>query len=276
MTLRAHALITGATGGIGEALARQMADYGCDLTLVARDPTRLATLADDLRAKGTGVAEIAMPLGRGTDYGALVARIAEVSGPIDILVNNAAVNWFGHFAAMPDGDIDTVIDTNIAAPIHMCRAVLPFMQQAGRGTIVNIGSVFGSIAFAGFPVYSASKFALRGFSQGLRRELRGSRIDVLYVAPRYTRTAFNNGVIDRMARATGMAMDAPEAVAARIIAAIRDRRSETTIGFPERFFAKLNALLPSLVDLGLSGTSRKILSFAPGERPGFTLNKENV
>lgn len=276
MTMRAHALITGATGGIGEALARQMAGYGCDLTLVARDSTRLAKLSDDLRANGTGVAEIAMPLGRGTDYGGLAARINEVGGPIDILVNNAAVNWFGHFAAMPDADIDSVIDTNIAAPIHMCRAVLPFMQQAGRGTIVNIGSVFGSIAFAGFPVYSASKFALRGFSQGLRRELRGSNIDVLYVAPRYTRTAFNNGVIDRMARATGMAMDAPEAVAARIIAAIRDRRSETTIGFPERFFAKLNALLPGLVDLGLSGTSRKILSFAPGDHPGFTLNKENV
>jgi len=276
MTSRMHVLITGATGGIGEALARRMAGVGCDLTLIARDPTRLAALADELRATGRAVAEIAVPLGRDTDYPALAARIVEVGGAVDILINNAAVNWFGHFAAMPAADIDAVIDTNIAAPIHMCRAVLPFMQKAGQGTIVNVGSVFGSIAFAGFPVYSASKFALRGFSQGLRRELRGSNIDVLYVAPRYTRTAFNNGAIDRMARATGMAMDAPDMVAARIVAAIRDRRGETTIGFPERFFVKLNAILPGLVDLGLSGTSRKILSFAPDGRTGLTLNKENV
>jgi short-subunit dehydrogenase len=276
MTSRMHALITGATGGIGEALARRMAGLGCELTLIARDPTRLATLAEELRAAGRRITEIAMPLGRDIDYATLATRVVEVGGPVDILINNAAVNWFGHFAAMPAADIDAVIDTNIAAPIHMCRAVLPFMQQAGQGTIVNIGSVFGSIAFAGFPVYSASKFALRGFSQGLRRELRGSNIDVLYVAPRYTRTAFNNGAIDRMARETGMAMDAPDLVAARIVAAIRDRRSETTIGLSERFFAKLNAILPGLVDLGLSGTSRKILSFAPDARTCLTLNKENV
>jgi short-subunit dehydrogenase len=276
MTSRMHVLITGATGGIGEALARQMAGLGCDLTLVARDATRLAALADDLRATGRGIAEIAIPLGRDTDYTALASRIVEVGGPVDILINNAAVNWFGHFATMPDADIDAVIDTNIAAPIHMCRAVLPFMQQAGQGTIVNIGSVFGSIAFAGFPVYSASKFALRGFSQGLRRELRGSHIDVLYVAPRYTRTSFNTGPVDRMARATGMAMDAPQSVAARIVTAIRKKRSETTIGFPERFFAKLNALLPGLVDLGLMRANREILSFAP-KKPGcLTFTKENV
>ncbi len=276
MSERTHVLITGATGGIGEALARQMADHGCALTLIARDPIRLATLSDDLRRQGAGVVEIAMPLGRETDYAALMRRIIDGGGPVDILVNNAAINWFGHFSSMPQGDVDALIDTNIGVPIHMCRAVLPFMQQAGRGSIVNIGSVFGSIAFAGFPVYSASKFALRGFSQGLRRELRGSNIDVVYVAPRYTRTAFNNGAVDLMARATGMAMDAPEKVAARIIAAIGDRRAETTIGFPERFFAKLNALLPGLVDIGLGGTSRRVLSFAPNARPEFSLKKENA
>jgi short-subunit dehydrogenase len=270
-----HVLITGATGGIGSALAQQFAGLHCKLTLIARDPVRLASLADTLRYKGAAVVEVAMPLGRDTDYDALVRHVIDASGPIDILVNNAAVNWFGHFASMPDTDIDALVDTNIAVPIHLSRAVLAGMQKSGRGTIVNIGSVFGSIGFAGFPVYSACKFALRGFSEGLRRELRGSGVRIVYVAPRYTRTAFNNGAVDVMARATKMAMDTPELVAQRIITAIKRQKNETFIGWPERFFAKLNAILPAVVDRGLIGTSRKVLSFAPGRTSGLTLNKEN-
>lgn len=276
MNAPTNVLVTGATGGIGEALCRRLAAEGCRLTLVARDPMRLAALADDLRREGAAVVEIAMPLGRDTDYDALMRHVFEATGAIDILVNNAAVNWFGHFAAMTHAEIDALVDTNIAAPVHMSRAVIPYMRQAGRGSIVNIGSVFGSIAFAGFPVYSASKFALRGFSQGLRRELKGSNIDIVYVAPRYTRTAFNNGAVDLMAQATGMKMDAPEAVAAKIVWAIRRRRPESMIGFAERFFAGLNALLPGLVDFGLARTSRKILSFAPEKQSGFSLNKETL
>ena len=275
MSERSHVVITGATGGIGSALAQQFAGQKCRLTLIARDPVRLASVAGALRHKGAAVVEVAMPLGRDTDYDALVRHVIDANGPIDILVNNAAVNWFGHFASMPDTDIDALIDTNVAVPLHLSRAVLTGMQRRGGGTIVNIGSVFGSIGFAGFPVYSACKFALRGFSEGLRRELRGTGVKIVYVAPRYTRTAFNNGAVDIMARATRMAMDTPELVAGRIITAIRRQKSETFIGWPERFFAKLNAILPSVVDRGLIGTSRKVLSFAPGGSAGLTLNKEN-
>lgn len=275
MTQRMHVVITGATGGIGSVLARQMASFGCALTLIARDPIRLAELADGLRRQGAAVIEIAMSLSADTDYSALVQHVIEAGGPVDVLINNAAVNWFGHFAGMPDADINALVDTNIAVPIHMSRAFVTGMLQNGRGTIVNIGSVFGSVSFAGFPVYSACKFALRGFSEGLRRELRGSPVDVVYVAPRYTRTAFNQGAVDMMARATKMRMDAPETVACRIIDAIRNRRRETIIGWPERIFAKLNGLLPGLVDRILAGTNRKILSFAPGQRTGFIVRREN-
>jgi short-subunit dehydrogenase len=275
MRRRPHVLLTGATGGIGEALARRLASCDCDLTLVAREPARLALLADDLRRRGTEVLEIARPLGRGTPYDELVQHAIACSGPVDLLINNAAINWFGHFATMPDAQIDDLIDVNVAAPIHLCRAVLPSMLGAGRGTIVNIGSVFGSVAFAGFPVYSASKFALRGFSQGLRRELKGRNIDILYIAPRYTRTGFNSGAVESMARATGMHIDEPEAVADRILAAIAERRSETVIGRGESVLAKLNALLPGLIDRVLSTTTDKILRFAPGGPYGLVANKEN-
>ncbi|MBK8160663.1 MAG: SDR family oxidoreductase [Rhodospirillaceae bacterium] len=263
MNSRPHVLITGATGGIGAAIARRLAGMKCDLTLIARDPERLAVLADELRHEEITVTEIAMSLGTQSDYPELLQRVSNSNRPIDILINNAAINWFGHFADMPDEDIDGLIATNVTVPIRMARAALVGMRRSGRGIIVNIGSVFGSIGFAGFPVYSACKFALRGFSEALRRELSGTGVKVVYIAPRYTKTAFNDGAVDRMARATGMTMDAPDAVARRIVEAIVNQRPETLIGWPERAFAKLNAIIPRLVDRGLSRTNRKILAHAP-------------
>ena len=274
MNPRRHAVVTGATGGIGADVSRQLAKLGVDLTLIARDPDRLAALADELRHQDIAVTEVALSLGPDTDFVNLVRRISSCNGPIDILINNAGINWFGHFANMPDQEVDGLIATNITVPIRMTRAALAGMQQKGGGLVVNIGSVFGSIGFAGFPVYSACKFALRGFSEALRREIRGSGIKVIYVAPRYTRTGFNEGVVDKMARATGMTMDAPDVVARRIVEAILKQRPETIIGWREIVFAKLNALFPRLVDRGLSGTNRKILVHAPGNAAGHSFEEE--
>lgn len=274
MIQRKHVVVTGATGGIGAEISRQLAELGFDLTLVARDPDRLAALADELRHEDITVVEVALSLGPDTDFVNLAGRISNCIGPIDILINNAAINWFGHFANMPDPDVDRLIATNITVPIRITRAAIVAMQQKGSGIIVNIGSVFGSIGFAGFPVYSACKFALRGFSEALRREVRGSGIKVIYVAPRYTRTGFNEGAVDKMARATGMTMDAPDVVARRIVVSILKQQSETIIGWRERVFAKVNALLPRLVDRALSGTNRKILDHAPGIAAGPSFQEE--
>lgn len=262
MTGLKHVLITGATGGIGAATAERLASGGCHLTLVARDPRRLEALAAKLRAQGATIRTIAATLDSVTDFEALARRACESDGPVDVLVNNAAVNWFGHFSEMPFPDIAALVATDVTVPISMARAVLPGMLARGSGTIVNIGSVFGSIGFAGFPVYSACKFALRGFSEGLRRELWDQGVSVVYVAPRYTRTAFNHGAVERMAKATGMAADEPGAVARKIVRAIDRKAPERLIGLPERLFAGLNAVLPRLVDRGIARKSRLALSFA--------------
>lgn len=269
-----HVLITGATGGIGTAVAERLASLGFDMTLVARDPARLAALATKLRQIGVGVTEIATTLDTQTDFAALVRHASDNNGPIDILINNAAINWFGHFTSMPDHDIEALIATDIVVPIRLTRAVLSDMQRRGEGIVVNIGSVFGSIGFAGFSVYSACKFAMRGFSEALRRELRGSGISVLYVAPRYTRTGFNEGAVEKMAQATKMTVDEPAMVARRIVDAIIKKRPETIIGGSERIFAKLNGLIPRVVDRGMIGKSRKALAFAPGRAAGFSLEEE--
>ena len=150
----------------------------------------------------------------------------------------------------------------MVAPINLINAVLPHMLEAGRGHIVNLGSIFGSIAFPFFASYSASKFALRGFSEALRRELAGTGIAVSYVAPRFTKTAFNRGVVARMADALKMNQDEPEAVAERVAAAIVEDRPESYIGWPEKLFVRINSLFPRLVDQSLKKQADEMRPYA--------------
>ena len=142
-------------------------------------------------------------------------------GAIDILINCAGVQNFGFFAEETAADTATLFNVNTIAPIALTNAVLPHMLKKGKGQIVNVGSIFGSIGFPCFASYSASKFALRGFSEALRRELTGTGVGVTYVAPRFTRTAFNRSVVARMANALKMNQDEPESVAASVIASHR-------------------------------------------------------
>ena len=130
----------------------------------------------------------------------------------------------------------------------MTNALLPHLLKKGKGQIVNLGSIFGSIGFPCFASYSASKFALRGFSEALRRELTGTGIGVTYVAPRFTRTAFNRSAVTRMANALKMNQDDPESVAASVIAAIERNDRERYLGWPEKLFVRINSILPRLVD----------------------------
>ena len=123
--------------------------------------------------------------------------------------------------------------------------------RRGRGQIVNVGSIFGSIGFPCFASYSASKFALRGFSEALRRELAGTGVGVTYVAPRFTKTAFNRNVVARMANALKMNQDEPESVAASVIATIERNDRERYLGWPEKLFVRINSILPRLVDPSL-------------------------
>jgi short-subunit dehydrogenase len=169
--------------------------------------------------------------------------------------------------------IEAMVTTNLLAPIALCRAVLPAMLQRRKGRIVNVGSVMGGVGFAGFGVYCGTKFGLRGFSEALRRELKGSGVSVAYVAPRYTRTALNTAVMDRMAKAVGMNTDTPERVARAIAAAVSDRKAEHTIGGVERLLVRVNGLLPGIVDFGLAGLNRRMLEHVDGSEPGVIIER---
>jgi short-subunit dehydrogenase len=131
------------------------------------------------------------------------------------------------------------------------------MRRRNAGHIVNVGSMLGSIALAHFVAYSSAKAGLRALSEALRRELADSNIAVTYIAPRAVRTRMLNPQVETYARLTGMNIDSPSATASQIIAAIKRRRKELHIGFPERFFARLNALLPRVVDAAVTSKDRR-------------------
>lgn len=244
-------LITGASGGIGGAIARQLAQRGATLILINRDSDKLAAFAAELRASGGKVIPLAGDLATPGEPARLVQTALDQAGTVDILVNCAGVQNFGFFAEESAADTATLFNINTIAPIALTNALLPHLLKKGKGQIVNLGSIFGSIGFPCFASYSASKFALRGFSEALRRELAGSGIGVTYVAPRFTRTAFNRSAVTRMANALKMNQDEPESVAASVIAAIEHNDRERYLGWPEKLFVRINSILPRLVDQSL-------------------------
>lgn len=243
------AILTGATGGIGRAIAWELARRDVStLIVVGRNVERTGRLAAQLSSYGmTAYAFV----GDIVDE-AVPSRLAqfadEQAGGVDFLINCAGVQNFGFFVEESARSTAELFRVNTVAPIALINAMLPNMIKARRGQIVNVGSIFGSIGFPCFATYSASKFALRGFSEALRRELAGSGVTVTYVAPRFTRTGFNHGAVTRMADALRMNQDEPETVARSVVDAIERDGRNRYFGWPEKFFVRINSVMPRLVD----------------------------
>jgi short-subunit dehydrogenase len=253
-------ILTGAGGGIGGELAGLLAQDGARLVLVDLNAEALANRQQELGPDRvhTVRADITLADARERILGETLDRF----GGVDILINLAGINPFGSYAEQPAELIQKTLEINTVAPMLLTRTVLPSMLAQDSGQIVNVGSAFGSIGFAWFSAYSASKFALRGFSQALRRELADTGVAVTYVSPRAVRTAINSPQVYDMAKAVKMKFDEPEAVARRIVAAVRSRRKECYIGFPESLFVRINGLLPGLVDRALRKQNRRAREFA--------------
>lgn len=251
-------ILTGASGGIGRAVALALAHRKARLVLSGRDTPRLEALAAEIAGIGGRADVIALDLLAPGAALRLVDRARSLDGQIDIVVNCAGSAHFGSFDTMPPERMETLLRINVLVPMSLIQAALPYLKARKDGMIVNVGSIFGSIGFPCFATYSATKFALRGFSEALRREIAGSGVDVLYFAPRYTRTAFNAGATERMAAAVKMKQDSPESVAAQLVLAIERNLRDRYLGWPEKFFVRLNAVLPRLVDGALIRQGRQM------------------
>lgn len=268
-------LITGATGGIGDALARQLADRGARLQLSGRASPQLDRLVTTLTARGTDA--IALPADLADPEGAQqLANACLPAGLPDVIIHCAGMMHFGDYADARASTVDALMQVNTLSPMQLTRALLPALQRRGSGRLVFVGSVFGSLAFPLYASYSASKFALRGFAQALRRELAGSGIEVTYAAPRFTDTPLNHGAPAQIAERTGMSRDTPEQVAAAIVAAIEQERRYRWFGFAERLFMTLNSLWPSLIDKALRKQTREMRAIAGIAQPAPSLHSRGA
>lgn len=243
----ARVVLTGASGGIGLAIATALCVSGARVLAVARNRQPLVPL---LELYPRNLFWIGADLTVLAERREVLAQAQSIGG-INLLINAAGVNHFAMLEQLDDSEINAMLAVNISAPICLTKLLLPLLKQADSAMVVNVGSTYGSIGYPGYASYCATKFALRGFSEALRRELADTRVSVLYVAPRATRTSMNSPAAQALNDALKANVDDPRAVAAAVIHAIAGDRRDLYLGWPERFFVRLNSLLPHLVDRGL-------------------------
>jgi len=223
-----HALVTGASSGIGAAFARSLAGRGADLVLVARRADRLTALASELQAKfATDVTVIALDLSVVGAVETLKERLTALR-PIDTIINCAGFGTHGPFVAEDEGRVREEIQLNIGVVIDITRAFLAPMLSSGRGAVVNIASLFAYQPSPNMAVYGATKSFILHFTEALWYETRKSGVKVLAVSPGPTRTEFFNalqGLDDVPARV----FQSPEMVVAATLRALDRRHSPPSI-----------------------------------------------
>ncbi len=255
-------LLTGATGGIGKHLALMLASKGAKLAIVGRDADKLDDLAHQIAQKGAAAEQIIADFEIIGTAENVAAEAIKKLGAVDILINNAAILDFIQLEDQSHERIAQMIHINVTAPIQLARALLPQFKANNQGHYVMIGSIFGSLGFPHYATYCASKFAVHGFSQALRRELVDSNIGVTYIAPRGVNTPMNDAATLAMLAKTGGNLDEPEKVAAIVVKALENEKQEVFIGQPESFFAWLNGVLPQAVNIGLKKQARLAKDYA--------------
>jgi short-subunit dehydrogenase len=217
----ARALVTGATGGIGDAIARALHERGAQVLLSGRRRDALDELASRLGQRAevlvADLAERDAP-----------AQLAEAAGAVDVLVANAALPASGRVEDFGSDEIDRALDVNLRAPIQLTRALLPGMLERGRGHLVFVSSLSGKAASARSGIYSATKFGLRGFASGLREDAEARGVGVTVVFPGFVSEAgmFAEAGV-RLPR--GVGTRTPEQVAAAVVRGIEDERPELDV-----------------------------------------------
>ena len=249
-----RAIITGASGGIGRALALELARAGVDQVLVARRADRLAAVAEEVRRLG-GRAEMVVG-----DVTEAVVRLQaldvarELLGGLDILINNAGVSAHGRFADADPERLRPIMETNFFAPAEFIRSALPLLKTGREPIVVNIGSVLGQRGCPHKSEYSASKFALRGFSEAIRAELSPLGIDLLVVTAGPTDTEFFQHLLEEHGElpwGEGKPVS-PARVARSTIRAMRLGKHEIVPSWRGWFLSIANRLFPRLVDRAMA------------------------
>jgi short-subunit dehydrogenase len=242
--------VTGASSGIGEALAYRFAREGSRLGLLARREGRLCEIASRVRSLGGEALVVPVDLADGVGARQAVQAVESKFGGIDVLVNNAGFGLYAPIESVPRSDIERLFAVNTFGALACIQAALPGMRRNGRGLIINVSSVVGRRALPMTGAYGASKYAMQGLSDALRVELASSGVRVSVVCPGYTATEFSDKVLDYGAerqRPRGKVMSAEE-VAEAIFACARRPRRQVVLTGKGRLVVLLERFAPGVAD----------------------------
>jgi len=247
----ARILITGASQGIGRALAEEAARRGARVLAAARSQDQLQELADKVRAQGGSLAVVVADVTQPEDRRRMVEAARQHLGGLDILINNAGIGATGHFADVGPERLRKIFEVNFFGLAETTRVCLPLLRQGRQPAIVNISSIAGKCGIPARSEYSASKFAVQGFSEALRAELAKDGIDVLVICPGLTATNFSQNMLEQKAlvpmdHLRGMTA---EQVATATLRAIEKGRRELTLTWQGKLMVGVSRFFPRLADL---------------------------
>jgi NAD(P)-dependent dehydrogenase (short-subunit alcohol dehydrogenase family) len=250
------AVVTGAGGGIGRAVADRLARAGCHLALCDRNEAALAETAESVQARGRRASQHVVDVSSRKSMEALVDEVLSFHGSVHVLVNNAGVTVVSSFENQSLDDFEWLMGVNFWGVVYGCKLFLPALLAADEAHIVNMSSVFGIMGVPMQSAYSASKFAVRGLSESLRAELSSTHVGVTSVHPagvatnivrdaRYSARAFGNmkaGLVERFARK----MQPPELIAERILLAVQKNQPRVLVARGARVIDTMQRASPVL------------------------------
>jgi NAD(P)-dependent dehydrogenase (short-subunit alcohol dehydrogenase family) len=232
-------IVTGASSGIGGATARELGRRGATVVLAARRVNELEAQAEAIRAAGGEAVTIPTDVADEAQVTRLVDQTTAAFGRVDVLVNNAGAGWSTPLASTPPEVVLALLKVNLLGAILLTRAVLPGMLARDHGAIIFVGSLSGRVAME--PLYSATKYGVRGFSLALRRQLAGSGVSASLVSPGNINTAMTSHVT--------ASMPEPDLVARTIANLVGHPQREVVVPRRHYAIAWLEQLLPSAADI---------------------------
>ncbi len=248
------ALVTGASSGIGRALAVQLAADGSDLIVVARRRDRLEALAEDLSsAHGVDVDVLVADVTDDEQLATVEDRLLNGGPPVDLLVNNAGRGGQGRFADLPIDHQESQIRLNVLAPVRLTHAALPSMLARGAGGVLNVSSIAGLQPIPNLATYTATKAFLSSFSHSLHEEVRRRGVTVTNLLPGFTRTEFHQAASISRSIVPGLAWMSADAVARAGLEAVARGRAQCVPGLGYRILTGISALTPWAVSRRLLG-----------------------
>jgi NAD(P)-dependent dehydrogenase (short-subunit alcohol dehydrogenase family) len=270
-------LITGGSRGLGLLIARELAQEGARIMLIARDERELEAARQDLAASGATVTTAVHDVGIRGEAERAVEEVVDRTGRLDVLINNAGIIQVGPIDHMDPHDFEQAMAVHLWGPLHAMRAAIPIMRAHGGGRIVNISSIGGKIGVPHLAPYCASKFALTGLSESLRPELARERIYVTTVCPGLMRTGspFNAWFKGRhrdeftwfaIVGSLPLASINGRRAAVQVLNACRYGDAELVVGLPARLAVVANAVMPGIVAAAMDAADRVLPG--PTDRSG--------